>query len=341
MQTGESESGQQRARVPGAELAVTPGVTVPRALALSAPWPRFALSFCFSADALLKSALTALLLAVTCLVCWRQSLEVPAADVGPPVALVAALIALGHYYRRRGEDSFVLCLTALAQIVAFATCYVVAMYALATPTWPLVDRQLAAFDAWCGVHVPWLCRWAADHPAGGLLLRAAYDSLLYQTAAVIVLLGLRNQRRPLEGFVLAFMLAALIALAIFVVMPACGPFAEYGLTPSHDQSIFLDHFLSLRDGSRQVISYRGAEGLITFPSFHVAWALVIVWALRGSRPVFAAFAVLNALLILSTMTTGWHYFADLLGGAAVAILAIVGTNALSRAGSLVNKRAKE
>jgi membrane-associated phospholipid phosphatase len=330
METGESESGQNRPQVPGAEFAVTPGVAVDRALALAASWPRFTLPLHFSADALLKSALTALLLAVTCLVCWGQPLEVPPADVGPPVALVAALLALGHYYRRRGETSFVLCLTALSQIVAFATCYVVAMYALATPTWPLVDRQLAAFDACCGVHVPRFCRWAADHPTGGTLLRAAYDSLLYQTAAVIVLLGLGNRRRALEGFVLAFMLAALAALAIFVVMPACGPFVQYDLTPSHDQAIFLDHFLSLRDGSRHVISYRGAEGLITFPSFHVAWALVIVWAVRGRRPVFALSAALNGLLILSTMTTGWHYFADVLGGGAVAIVAILCASALSR-----------
>jgi membrane-associated phospholipid phosphatase len=98
------------------------------------------------------------------------------------------------------------------------------------------------------------------------------------------------------------------------------------LSPSADQSRFLDHFLSLRDGSRSVISYRGAEGLITFPSFHVAWALLMVWALRGNRRVFAAFAVLNAMLIVSTMTTGWHYFADVLGGVAVAVAAVIGAD---------------
>jgi membrane-associated phospholipid phosphatase len=322
------ESGPKRALVRGAEFAATPGVAAHRVPTLIASWLRSAL-LRFSADTRRKSALIAFLLLATCLVCWRQSLEIPAADVAPPVALVAALMVLAHYYGRRGETSFLLCLSALSQIVAFATCYVVAMYALTTPARPLVDNRLAAFDLWCGVHVPRFCRFVADHPTIGLVLRAAYDSLLYQTAAVIVLLGLRNQRQALESFVLAFMLAALVALAIFVVMPAYGPFVEYGLTPSDDQARFLDHFLSLRDGSRRVISYRGAEGLITFPSFHVAWALVIVWALRGSRPVFVAFALLNTLLILSTMTTGWHYFADVLGGAAVATLAVLAANALN------------
>ncbi|HWB08728.1 MAG TPA: phosphatase PAP2 family protein [Pirellulales bacterium] len=333
------ESGPKRALVAGAEFAATPGVAAHRAPRPSALWPHSAL-LRFSSDTRRKAAIIALLFFVTCLVCRWRSLDIPAADIGPPVALVAALVALACYYRQRGEASFVLCLSALSQIVAFATCYVVAMYALATPAWPLVDGRLAAFDSWCGVHVPRFCRFAAEHPTIERVLRAAYDSLLYQTAAVIVLLGLRNRRQELESFVLAFMLAALMALAIFVVMPAYGPFGEYGLTPSDDQARFLDHFLSLRDGSRRVISYRGAEGLITFPSFHVAWALVIVWALRGSRPVFAAFAMLNALLILSTMTTGWHYFADVLGGAAVAAVAVIAANALrANADSKVSRRA--
>jgi hypothetical protein len=319
------ESGQQRGAVLSAERAVTPGIARRRDVALAALWPRSALRLRFSSDALLKAALIASLFVATCLVCRWRSLDVPAADVWPPAALVGALLALATYYRRRGETSFVLCLTALSQIVAFATCYVVSMYAFATFACPLVDSRLAAFDGWCGVRVPRVCQWANDHPTISLLLRFAYDSLLYQTAAVIVLLGLRNQRRQLESFVLAFMVAAVMALVLFVALPACGPFAEYGLSPSADQARFLDHFLSLRDGSRSQISYRGAEGLITFPSFHVAWALLMVWALRGNRRIFAAFAVLNAMLIVSTMTTGWHYFADVLGGLAVAVAAVIGT----------------
>jgi membrane-associated phospholipid phosphatase len=64
------------------------------------------------------------------------------------------------------------------------------------------------------------------------------------------------------------------------------------------------------------------EGLITFPSFHVAWALLLTWAFRGRRWLFAAAVILNSLVVASTMTTGWHYFSDLLGGAAVALAAM-------------------
>jgi membrane-associated phospholipid phosphatase len=33
--------------------------------------------------------------------------------------------------------------------------------------------------------------------------------------------------------------------------------------------------------------------------------------------LFAAFGALNVLVALSTMTTGWHYFADLVAGLAL------------------------
>lgn len=321
------ESGQQRGPLPSGELAVTPGIAGRRNQAWGPFWPHSALRLRFSADSLLKSALISLLLAMTFLVCCWKSLVVPAADIWPAVSLVGALLTLAAYYRHRGETSFVLCLTALAQIVGFASCYVVAMYALTTISCPLVDGRLATFDAWCGVRVPDAVNWANEHPTAGILLRLAYDSLLYQTAAVVMLLGLRGQRQYLESFVLTFMLAAVLALALYVVMPACGPFVEYGMTASADQERFLDHFFSLRDGSRAVISYRGAEGLITFPSFHVAWGLLMVWAVRANRIALLGFAVLNVMLVISTMTTGWHYLADVLGGAAVAAIAIFCANA--------------
>ena len=296
----------------------------------SASWPRSALRLRFSADSLLKSAIIALLVLATALVCQWRSLKVPAAEIWPPVALTAALLGLAFVYRARGEDAFVRCLTALAQIVAFVSCYIVLMYAVTTFAWPLVDLQLAACDAWCGVNVADIRRWTEERPAIALPLRFAYDTLLYQTAAVVAILGLRGDRRRLESFVLAFMLAALVTLLLYVVTPASGPFVTYGFSPSADQARFLEHFESLRDGSRSVVGYRGAEGLITYPSFHVAWALLLAWAFRGRWRLFAAFALLNAMVIASTVTTGWHYFTDVLAGAAVAFVAAMATTLINR-----------
>lgn len=270
-------------------------------------------------------------IALTCMAatgaCAVRSLEVPPRDLLPPAGLLAVLMGLAAYYRRRGEAAFVLSLTSLAQIVAFVTGFIVLMYAVATSARPLIDSQLAAFDALCGITVPVVREWAAAHPLFNLLLNFAYDTLLYQTALVLIALGLTGNRPALEGFMASFMLSALASLALFVLFPAEGPFVTYGLDPSLDQAQFLDHFRALRDGTRTLATYRGAEGLITFPSFHVAWALTITWSLRHCRrSLFLAALVLNLLAIVSTMTTGWHYFADVLGGAVVAAISIAAAN---------------
>jgi membrane-associated phospholipid phosphatase len=280
--------------------------------------------FGLSADAM--PVATILLAAVVAIVvCAWRNVRLPATDIVTTAALVACLTAGACYYRARREQAFVLCFTTLAQVVAFAACYIVLMYALATLTGPLVDAELASFDDWCGLTATSVRHWSNAHPAIAKVLNVAYDTLLLQTALAVAVLGLGNDRRRLTAFVAAFMIAALMALGLFVVFPAEGPFARFGFNPLPDQATFLEHFHSLRDGSRSIVSLRASEGLITFPSFHVTWAILLTWAFRGRRVLFAAGVVLNSLIVLSTMTTGWHYFADVLGGAAIALAAICST----------------
>jgi membrane-associated phospholipid phosphatase len=78
----------------------------------------------------------------------------------------------------------------------------------------------------------------------------------------------------------------------------------------------------LREGVRTAVTWRGAEGLITFPSFHTTWALLLAWAFRGRPRWFVPSAVLNAAVIVATLTTGWHYFADVAAGAALGVAVI-------------------
>ena len=45
-------------------------------------------------------------------------------------------------------------------------------------------------------------------------------------------------------------------------------------------------------------------------------------ALWGFRPIRIPAAILSVLIILSTLTTGWHYFSDVLGGIVVAAISM-------------------
>ena len=58
-------------------------------------------------------------------------------------------------------------------------------------------------------------------------------------------------------------------------------------------------------------------GIVAFPSFHVFFALNLTWAARSIKPLMTLLLVLNTLNIMATMTTGWHFFADVVAGFAL------------------------
>ena len=236
---------------------------------------------------------------------------------GGVAVAVIALIAAGVYFRR--EQRFLLCTTVLLQIVLFSSFFALLSYLAAASAVPMVDDRLAAWDAALGFNLLGLLAWTNQHPIVGAVLDVSYDTMLLQTAAVIVILGFANDRVPLKLFMLRMMLAGLVTFAFFVAMPAEGTPNQYGLTPTPLQAGFLEHLHALRNGLLRHFDFGRVEGFIAFPSFHAIWAMLIVVACWHRRGVRAFFAALNAIVIVSTVTTGGHYLCDVLGGAVIAV----------------------
>jgi len=59
-------------------------------------------------------------------------------------------------------------------------------------------------------------------------------------------------------------------------------------------------------------------------------AVLASYSLWVFRPLRIPSLLLSGIIILSTMTTDWHYFIDVVGGVVVAIIAIVTARWLSR-----------
>lgn len=273
-----------------------------------------------SRDSRIKWTLIGLTVCAAAALIRVEGLHFPPLDAISPLVLAALLGGCGYYYyHRRGEESFVACLNALLHITLYTAAYSVLMYAAAAHNRPLVDDWLMGCDALARVHLPDIVAWSADHPRIEALLRVAYNSLLWQTPLVIVVLGFSGDRKALEQFVLQFMLGTWLCAVVFCLWPAAGPFTGYGFAPSATQAVYLQHLHELRDGVRTLVTWRGAEGLITFPSFHTTWALLLAWSVRRHAVVFVVSAVLNAGVIVATMTTGRNYFTDVLGGAVLAV----------------------
>lgn len=257
-------------------------------------------------------------------------LRFPWSDSIAPFAVVAVLGPCAAFYQRRRVEPFVISLLACMQILLFTACFTILMYSLAALGAPLVDEFLMAADAALGIHTPDIVRWAQSRPWLYEGIGWAYDSVIVQTLCVILILGFRGERRAVEQYVLRFMLALLITAALFAVLPAKGPFATYGLAARPTQQRYLQHLEGLRSGELRSVSLREAEGLVTFPSFHTTWAILLAAAFWHRKRLFLPFALLNGVVIVGTLTTGWHYFADVLGGVAVAGVTILLSQRLRR-----------
>jgi membrane-associated phospholipid phosphatase len=283
-----------------------------------------------SRDSAIKWSIIASMLLLGIMLVTRLGLTFPVEDFVRPVSVAMLLGAFGWFYHRNGTRNFVICLHGLAHVVIYTAIYTVVMYSLATTAPPLIDTQLLAADAAIGLHVPDIVAWTRSHPILHDWLFTAYNSLSIQTAFVVVLLGFTGDQRNLEDYVLQFMISTMIAVGIFAYAPAMGPCVEYDYAGTPAQMGYVQHLCELRSGERTVVTWRNAEGLITFPSFHTTWAILLAWSCRRRRYLNMLLWLLNGTVIFSTVALGWHYAVDVPGGILLAVIAISASGTLHR-----------
>jgi membrane-associated phospholipid phosphatase len=78
----------------------------------------------------------------------------------------------------------------------------------------------------------------------------------------------------------------------------------------------------VRGGSLRVLDIMKLGGIITFPSFHAAAAVLFLWALWSVWWMRPLALIANVGMLLATPMGGGHYFVDVFAGMGVAVLAI-------------------
>ena len=213
-------------------------------------------------------------------------------------------------------------LIAFALTLALAMVLGPAQYAAAAMNRPLVDSWLAAADAALGVHVPSLAAWTWHHPVLSTLLVQAYNSFQPQLLAVILILGVLRDRRALWEYIFQFHFYAIITVLCSAVFPVACAFTFYGFDSTLDFTRFTAHFTGMRDGTMTVIRYGDLDGLVSMPSFHAAGGLMLIWAVRRHKLLFAVAGLWNTLLIAATIFSGAHYVVDIVAAAVMFALGV-------------------
>ena len=70
------------------------------------------------------------------------------------------------------------------------------------------------------------------------------------------------------------------------------------------------------------------QGLISMPSLHAAYAVLLVYAARHLRWLFPVSTVWNIAMIYSAIPFGAHYLVDIIAGLALAAASIAITRSL-------------
>lgn len=234
------------------------------------------------------------------------------------VAVLNALAALGTWYRF-GELApvFRRVAMALAQVVALCMALAVMTYALARlgADQPLLDPLLKRADRALGFDWNRVVLGLYAIPFAKPLLVLAYESIGPQMFAAVVLLAIRREGRDLSEYVVGYGLAALVCILTMAVVG--------GAVGNYPDATYARELVAVRAGERLVLNVRELKGIVSFPSFHAAAAVVTAWAFRRERVLRVPAVLLNLLMLVSTITGGAHYLVDVLAGVGVAAGAIV------------------
>lgn len=183
---------------------------------------------------------------------------------------------------------------------------------------PTIDNNLLHVDQLIGFNTIALMQWTAQHPIVKKILELAYEFLNLEMILIPLLLPWFYQKKRVYQLLITMLIAFLLGTTIYYFFPTAAPIsvlhssyflpAEYATVTKFYQ---IHHYLSVTTGD---------GGMIAFPSFHVIWALLLCYALRGKKWLFYPAVIINLVVILSTLLLGWHYLIDV--GAAVILVFI-------------------
>ncbi len=184
---------------------------------------------------------------------------------------------------------------------------------------PYADPWLAAADARMGVHVPTLVAWTSAHPLVSRLAAFTYFTFAPQLLLTVFALAALRERERLWEFAFHFHFCLTVTIAALAIWPSMCAAPYYGFTPTIDYARAITQITGFHDGSLTMIRFDDLEGLVSFPSFHVAGAMLVTWAFRHRRRIVIPLMLFNTGLAISTVITGEHYAVDVL--AAVPLVA--------------------
>lgn len=257
-----------------------------------------------------------------------RSLGIGAIAIAVPLLMAPAFVPAAYWHQHGNIDKREAALTLLWLIVLMVVIPLVVVVSARLGT-QLADPLFLSMDERLGFNVPAIMAWASRHMYAQQILGHAYSLLFWFLATACLLPPLMGKRKAAQEFLLANAIVFLLAVPLFSAFPAVGPWVGYHFAANSAQqlcetSIRALHLSAHADGVQ-------AFGIVCFPSFHVIWAVLSSIALWSVRWLRVPAVILAALIVVSTLTTGWHYGVDVLAGLFLCLVAMACARLVLRA----------
>jgi hypothetical protein len=207
--------------------------------------------------------------------------------------------------------------------------------AMASRPYVTYDAKLSRLDHWilAGANVPGIAHYVLHSlpPQVYHVVEFVYYSCMFpQVGAALILLAFGGGRKEAFRLTAAMLTAYYLAITIFWLWPSQGPFLvcsnHFSDFPSGLRTYGIQHALLAQ--ARSLWTGHGIDAVrldyyIAFPSMHIAILAIVAVYLRRWRRIFRLLLVVDVLIALTVILLEWHYAIDILGGLAVAGLAVL------------------
>lgn len=260
------------------------------------------------------------------------SLEPVAFGVTAAIAIFLGLIAYLYAFAKAGQadPKLIFSLGTISQVILVTAIVGPLSYVAGATNWPLQDHAFLAVDRALGMDPELIARFVNDHGWLAEFLNRGYGLIKWPLLGIPIILTVTLRLVRLQLFTLALSLALAVTIAISALAPAIGTYYGLNVSPSGFASVNstvyaaqLRDILALREGSLRHLELFKLAGIVSFPSFHAASAVLYMWALWPVRGIGGLAVALNMLMIAATPVIGAHYMIDVIGGVALAAISIL------------------
>lgn len=257
----------------------------------------------------------------------QANIDVQAASLASRAGLLLLLLGGAAFYRWRRVQPFVDLILMTFWAVLVTNLHAFPMFIVARRQVPMSDALLASLDRMLGVEVPAVLSFVRQTPLFNQFFVIAYNTLILLILLAIIVPPLLGEMAKAKEFALSCLIAACLGMFIFSMFQAVGPWSHYGFEPTPEQANYTKVFAALKTDRAVTLDLEFREGLICFPSFHAALAVLAGSALWFQRYLRWPATVVASLVTISTVTTGWHYIVDTLAGIGLAFVSIAAAKA--------------